>query len=165
MNVLIRPMQCEDLPAVHAIELTSYTNHWSFLAMESEWANQPFHHAFVAVERQVGTLLGYCFFWYVHQDDVSLTNIAIHALFRRQGIGKMLLNAVIAFARAEHAPAVILEVRESNVAALRFYHRHGFEVVGRRARYYQRPIEDALLMRLDLHLADAGPFPAEDHAS
>jgi [ribosomal protein S18]-alanine N-acetyltransferase len=43
-----------------------------------------------------------------------------------------------------------LEVRSSNSAALHFYERHNFQTVGRRSRYYNSPIEDALLLSAKL---------------
>jgi len=41
-------------------------------------------------------------------------------------------------------------VRASNAAALRFYERHGFQITGRRPRYYDGPIEDALLLTAEI---------------
>ena len=54
------------------------------------------------------------------------------------------------WAQTFQAASAILEVRASNVAALRFYERHKFEVVGRRPRYYTAPVEDALLLTATL---------------
>ena len=53
-------------------------------------------------------------------------------------------------ARARGVEAVYLEVRESNAAAQRMYAHRGFSRVGRRRRYYRRPEEDALILRLVL---------------
>ena len=44
----------------------------------------------------------------------------------------------------------MLEVRASNIAALRFYEHHSFEIAGRRPRYYTAPVEDALLLTATL---------------
>jgi len=44
----------------------------------------------------------------------------------------------------------LLEVRTANLAALRFYEHHGFEVIGRRKQYYVSPVEDALVLRARL---------------
>ena len=54
--------------------------------------------------------------------------------------------------RAQQAgcTAVVLEVRSSNGGAQALYRRHGFVPVGMRRRYYFAPIEDALVMRLDI---------------
>jgi len=47
------------------------------------------------------------------------------------------------------ARQIYLEVRESNAPARRLYAAHGFREVGRRKEYYRRPVEDAIVLRLD----------------
>jgi [ribosomal protein S18]-alanine N-acetyltransferase len=69
---------------------------------------------------------------------------------RRQGIGRMLVHTVLAWARDLGANEVRLEVRESNAPALRLYEACGFVVAGRRAGYYADPAEDAVLMRCQI---------------
>jgi ribosomal-protein-alanine N-acetyltransferase len=66
---------------------------------------------------------------------------------RRQGIGRMLVHTVLAWARELDANEIRLEVRESNASALRLYEACGFVVAGRRPGYYADPAEDAVLMR------------------
>jgi ribosomal-protein-alanine N-acetyltransferase len=66
---------------------------------------------------------------------------------RRHGIGSMLVHTVLAWARDRGAHEIWLEVRESNVGALRLYEACGFVVAGRRPGYYADPAEDAVLMR------------------
>jgi ribosomal-protein-alanine N-acetyltransferase len=82
--------------------------------------------------------------------DLEILNFAVRADDRRRGIGADLLRAALDWAHAFQAAHAILEVRASNLAALHFYERHRFEVVGRRARYYTAPIEDALLLTATL---------------
>ncbi|MGA7919683.1 MAG: ribosomal protein S18-alanine N-acetyltransferase [Candidatus Acidiferrales bacterium] len=86
--------------------------------------------------------------------DLEILNLAVTEDARRQGIGAALLNQALAWARIFQATHAILEVRESNLAALRFYESHKFKVVGRRARYYTAPIEDALLLTAALEFRD-----------
>jgi len=78
--------------------------------------------------------------------EIEILNFAVSPEVRRRGIGAMLLHETLAWAKTFEATHAILEVRASNAAALRFYERHNFEVVGRRPRYYISPIEDALLL-------------------
>jgi len=81
-------------------------------------------------------------------NDVEVLNLAVRPESRRRGIGTSLLGAALAWGRGFRAEKALLEVRASNLAALRFYERHGFEVRGRRPRYYTAPIEDALLLTI-----------------
>lgn len=78
--------------------------------------------------------------------DIEILNFAVQPEARRCGVGGMLLAAAMQWGSAVKAETVMLEVRASNFAALQFYERRGFSVVGRRPRYYMSPIEDALLL-------------------
>jgi len=82
--------------------------------------------------------------------DLEVLNLAVRPDERRRGVGGALLQAAISWGKVHHAENVLLEVRASNLAALRFYERHKFEVVGRRLRYYTAPVEDALLLTASL---------------
>ena len=78
--------------------------------------------------------------------DLEILNFAVEFDWRSCGIGAALLGEALKWAQTFEATHAILEVRASNLAALRFYTRHKFEVVGRRPRYYTAPVEDALLL-------------------
>jgi ribosomal-protein-alanine N-acetyltransferase len=82
--------------------------------------------------------------------DIEILNFAVRPNERRCGIGQALLCHAMQWARDLNAQNVLLEVRASNYAALHFYQRRGFAVVGRRPRYYVSPIEDALLLTAPL---------------
>jgi ribosomal-protein-alanine N-acetyltransferase len=82
--------------------------------------------------------------------ELEILNFAVESDWRRCGIGAELLTAALQWAQTFQATQAILEVRASNLAALRFYERHKFEVVGRRPRYYTAPVEDALLLTAPL---------------
>jgi [ribosomal protein S18]-alanine N-acetyltransferase len=82
--------------------------------------------------------------------ELEILNFAVESEWRRCGIGAALLTEALQWAQTFQATQAILEVRESNLAALRFYERHKFEVVGRRPRYYTAPVEDALLLTAPL---------------
>jgi ribosomal-protein-alanine N-acetyltransferase len=79
-------------------------------------------------------------------NDLEILNFAVRSDLRRSGNGASLLSAALEWGKSFRAETAILEVRESNLAALRFYERHGFQVMGRRPRYYTAPVEDALLL-------------------
>ena len=82
--------------------------------------------------------------------ELEILNFAVESDWRRCGIGAELLTAALQWAQTFQATQAILEVRASNLAALHFYERHKFEVVGRRPRYYTAPVEDALLLTAPL---------------
>ncbi len=76
----------------------------------------------------------------------ELENIVVSPEFRRRGVGRALLSALLDEARARRAERVLLEVRVSNQAAIHLYRRSGFQQLACRRDYYRDPIEDALVM-------------------
>jgi [ribosomal protein S18]-alanine N-acetyltransferase len=81
----------------------------------------------------------------------ELENMVVAPTARRQGLGKRLLDALLAAANATNSSSVFLEVRESNAAARALYEKAGFKPTGRRHAYYTSPLEDALLYRRTLN--------------
>jgi [ribosomal protein S18]-alanine N-acetyltransferase len=78
--------------------------------------------------------------------DLEILNFAVRPNGRKRGSGTALLGATLAWGETFSAEKAFLEVRASNLAALRFYEHNRFEVTGRRPRYYNAPIEDALVL-------------------
>jgi ribosomal-protein-alanine N-acetyltransferase len=76
----------------------------------------------------------------------ELENIAVLPEFRRRGLGRLLLSALLKHARLQGAERIFLEVRESNLEAIRLYEAAGFQQLGLRREYYLNPIEDALTL-------------------
>lgn len=85
--------------------------------------------------------------------DLEILNFAVRPEARRQGTGSELLREALEWGNSFKAEKAFLEVRASNQPALRFYARFGFEVTGRRPRYYTAPVEDALLLTANLPIA------------
>jgi len=83
-------------------------------------------------------------------DDAELIMIAVDPLYRRRGIGEMLLEELISEAKKREAAGIFLEVRESNEAARAMYEKAGFVVTGVRRDYYHAPRENAVIMQLQL---------------
>jgi ribosomal-protein-alanine N-acetyltransferase len=82
--------------------------------------------------------------------ELHINNMAVRPELRRRGIAAQLLGAVLSHGRSNGAHLAYLEVRAGNAAAQGLYRRCGFQVTGRRNRYYGQPVEDALLMSLSL---------------
>jgi ribosomal-protein-alanine N-acetyltransferase len=80
----------------------------------------------------------------------EIENVVVAAGFLRRGIANELIRALIQRAKNEAASALLLEVRESNLAARALYENNGFREVGRRRAYYKDPAEDAILYTLRL---------------
>ena len=79
-------------------------------------------------------------------DEGQITNIAVHPDHRRKGLGAAILRALLRHAKDAKLESVSLEVRVSNTAAIKLYESFGFEQVGKRPRFYEKPTEDAYVM-------------------
>lgn len=84
------------------------------------------------------------------QADAEIYNIAVIEREQKKGRGQSLLDAFAKICREKQAVNIWLEVRESNIKAIRFYERNGFERIQSRRNFYENPREHALLMKFML---------------
>jgi ribosomal-protein-alanine N-acetyltransferase len=103
-------------------------------------------------------VVGYAGLWF-DGDVTQVMTIGVDPAWQRHGIGRALLDALVARSRTLGAAAVLLEVRVDNAPALAMYEAFGFERIGLRKRYYQPEDKDAYTMRLLLEPA-SGQEPA-----
>ena len=155
--LVIRPALESDLEAVLKIERDSFGDPWSRESFESSLALDRMRFL-VAEEAGAGShkgeagevgVLGYVVVLLL-MDEAEIANLAVTPTTRRRGIGGLLLDRVAAEASDAGVRSLYLEVRESNSAARALYETRSFLPVGRRRGYYQRPQEDALLLKRDL---------------
>ncbi len=145
MPLAIRSAALNDVPAILALEQQAQAAaHWT-----REQYNQLVSSGVVLVAEEAGQLCGFVCAQAV-AGEWELENVVVAAGFLRRGIANELMRALIQRAKNEAASAILLEVRESNVAARRLYEKHGFREVGRRPAYYKDPAEDAILYTLRL---------------
>jgi ribosomal-protein-alanine N-acetyltransferase len=136
-------MRPEDLDQIVAIERVSFSMPWSRGAFLYEMEQNRVARCWVM--RQGARVNGYLCLWEI-AEEIHITNIAVHPDARRRGIGRALLQQVIADARHRRLRLAVLEVRPSNDEARALYESFGFRVVGRRHGYYYDTGEDALVM-------------------
>ena len=98
----------------------------------------------------VGFAVGRSFDLGAEGRSVELTNIGVRQVFQGQHFGSLLLRSFLSKCLNSQVSNVVLEVRETNRTARRFYEHFGFIVTGRRTRFYSDPPEDALTMMLHL---------------
>lgn len=145
LTVLITDVEVGEISRIAEIERHSFADPWSrdsfrqLLGAPTVW--------FRCAREGVGMPpLGYVVAWFA-ADEGEIANLAVDPEVRRRGIGAALLDAALGEAARRAASAVYLEVRESNVQARRLYASRGFVAVGRRIRYYRKPVEDAVVLR------------------
>jgi len=130
---------------VLSIEKRSFANPWSMSAFLGEIANRGISYPYVIVSESGDKIIGYIIYWKL-EEEVQISNFAIHPDYRRCGLGKKVLRDVLEELRKSGALYVFLEVRPSNFPARFLYEKMGFEVFGVRKNYYRSPDEDALIM-------------------
>lgn len=144
--VTIRPARDSDLDDVAAIERSVFNDPWSRRSF-ADLVNASGVHFLVASDERA--VIGYAIVLMTGVES-ELANLAVARLAQHRGTGRRLLGEAMAAARARGCREMFLEVRASNAAAIKLYSSSGFEAVGRRVRYYARPIEDAIVMRARL---------------
>jgi len=144
-NIIIRPMERTDLDEVLAVEQVSYPVPWKLEHFLQE-IHSPLAFPFVAVVD--GQVAGYLCLMSLFE-EAQIMNIAVAPEFRRKGVARVLLDLAIATAREKGAENLVLEVRESNSAAIALYEGYGFQRYFVRKGYYEGK-EDAILMERSL---------------
>jgi ribosomal-protein-alanine N-acetyltransferase len=139
-------MTTADIGNVIAIERASFQFPWSTRFFLDELQVDCARSILAEVE---GRIVGYVLFWFL-PEEVDIHNIAVHPNFRRQGIGRLLLEQVVAAARRQDRVRVTLDVRFSNAPAQNLYRSFGFVTRGVRKGYYSDNGEDAVVMALEL---------------
>jgi ribosomal-protein-alanine N-acetyltransferase len=152
----IRVAEVGDVAGVVALErVIAEAPHWAtgqYAAMVVDDVGGAVRRCFFIGEAE-GRLLGFAVGKVIGSDDegvAELESVVVETSARRRGVGKALCAAVADWCRGRGAAALELEVRAGSVGAIALYAGLGFVVIGRRVGYYRDPVEDALLMRLDL---------------
>lgn len=138
---LVEPTE-GDRRAILALEAASFSNPWTPDSFDAMLATRVSH---LYVARDTAGIVAFCACW-VFDDELHVNTIAVDATRRREGIGRALIAGVLGRTGARRAT---LEVRSSNVAALRLYESFGFIVTAVRPRYYENPEEDGLILWLN----------------
>lgn len=92
-----------------------------------------------------GEIIAYAGLWKIF-DEGHITNIAVKDSYRNKGVGKGLMSSLLTNTAKIGIDSFTLEVRRSNIGAIKLYESLGFEVAGIRKNFYDKPNEDALIM-------------------
>ena len=132
-----------DLEQIVRLEEESFSNPWTAEGL-AEMLNAPVTQLHVA-RLPSREIVGFCACWVI-EEELHINTVAVKHSLRRQGIATRLLQHLLKTTGINRAT---LEVRRSNVAALKLYERLGFTTTAVRPRYYTNPEEDALILWLN----------------
>lgn len=137
-----RRMKEKDLEQVVSIEKDTFSMPWSREDFLSSM-NNPLHIYVVACENDI--IYGYCGMWGIVGEG-QINNVAVKKEFQGKGIGFSLVQFLLEEGYKQGLEAFTLEVRESNLSAIHVYKKVGFENVGIRKNFYDKPKENAVIM-------------------
>lgn len=137
-----RNMKKQDAEAVALLETLNFSDAWSRQSLLETYEQR---QSFITVAEEDGDIIGYCIIYFV-MDEGEIARIAVHPKEQRRGVGWQLLDYTCETCREKKIGRVLLDVRESNMPARKFYEHYGFTKDGVRKNFYEKPEEDAILM-------------------
>lgn len=143
-KIRVRIAKSSDLDDIYELDVQTFAMPWSKEALSYDILEND--NAFVIVAEYEGEFAGYADIWTV-LDEADLNSIAVRVDFRRKGIGDAIMIAMTEMLSASGVATINLEVRVSNMPAIKLYKKYGFNECGVRPGYYLDNGEDALIMK------------------
>ncbi len=149
-EIQIAEVSEQEAAAIARLEQIIFSDAWSVQAIQETW-RQPC--ALVAGAKLGRSLVGYGILYYVAGEG-EIVRIAVDASVRRQGVAGRLLKHLEDSCKKKGGVRLLLDVRESNSAAIAFYKKYGFTEDGIRKKFYTNPAENAILMSRRINKTD-----------
>lgn len=140
--MIIRKMTDADIKNAAEIEKLCFVHPWSEQSIKDEMAKE---NSVFLMAYEGENPIGYVGLSVVF-DEGYMGNLAVIEAYRRNGVGRALMRELLNECLKLDLAFATLEVRASNIPAIKLYQSFGFDEVGRRKNYYKEPLEDALLL-------------------
>lgn len=141
-KTMVRRMTMEDAAAVAEMEHQLFADAWSEKAVLDTLG---LSNTICLTAEKAGRITGYLLA-YTAADEAEIARIAVAKEFQRQGAARTMLEELFDLCAQQEVGKVLLDVRESNAAARSLYEHAGFKEDGVRQKFYENPVEDAILM-------------------
>ena len=141
-EITFRKMTPEDAEQVAEIDFKSFSVPWK---MTDYWKYAQEKNIEAVVGEIDKKIIAYAAA-FVSFDEAEVFKIAVEPELRGNGFGTKIFSALLEVCKSRGANKITLEVRPSNIAAVKMYENFGLRSVGRRKNYYTNPVEDALIM-------------------
>lgn len=150
-GITYREMIGFDLPVIVSIEREVYRGDaWTMSQFKEELAAVPKNRYYIVAQNDSNEIVGYAGAFSPDMNlDADVLTLTVTPEYRRQGIGRALLNMVIEWAERRKAPNIFLEVREGNIEASPLYVGAGFHAISTRSNYYSLGV-NAVIMKKEL---------------
>lgn len=144
MKLNFRKITAGDIDRVYQIETECFNAPWPRSAFE-EIVDKKDADYFLAEDIETGEIVGGCVLFYILEEG-DIFNVEVTQRYRGRGIATQILKYAIEQGTLAGIKEFTLEVRVSNISAIRVYEKNGFESEGIRPGFYSNPKEDALIM-------------------
>lgn len=140
----IRELEERDIEPISKIESESFSMPWSADAFRRLLSDS---NSVYLVAEEDGVVVGSCGVSDVCGEG-NIDNVVVDKNYRNRGIATALMDETLRRGRERGIRDFTLEVRVSNLPAIRVYEKMGFVSEGIRPRFYEKPTEDAMIMWL-----------------
>lgn len=138
----LREMKLNDSVRIAELEQEIFTDAWTQTGIEETFVQS---HSVIVVAEEDSKIQGYCIL-YVVLDEAEIARIGVTERVRHGGVGSLILQFGEKICKEKGVERLLLDVREGNLPARKFYEKHGFLVDGIRKNFYDNPKEDGVLM-------------------
>lgn len=140
--LVIREMQQEDVPLVAALEEQTFSQPWSEHGFRQEVGRKDRLFVVACLDGELAGYMGML----ALAGEGDITNVAVESRYRRRGIACLMLKTALEWGQEMGISEFTLEVRVGNQAAISLYEGLGFQGEGVRRGFYDKPVEDGLIM-------------------
>ena len=141
MDLKIENMTSNNLESIKDILLSDFDDFWNYNILKKELECSNSHFIIVKNNNEIVGFAGLK----VIVDEADIMNIVVKKTFRHNGIGSILLENLISYAKDNNLKTITLEVNEHNLSAIRLYDKFNFDHIGIRKKYYNGE-SDAIIM-------------------
>ena len=141
-KITIRKMNIEDIPAVFEIEQSIFSIPWSEKSFKDSLESENTNFVVALCNDEIVGYIG----MYVFGEEADISNVAVSLKHRRKHIAQNMLDYILDWSQNKKIKNLTLEVRETNVPAIKLYEKNGFKEAGIRKDYYEKPKENAVIM-------------------
>jgi len=142
MEITVRGLRDEDIEELSRIESESFSMPWSAQDFRDLLTRS---YCDYLVAEAGGKVIGCCGFTDICNEG-NIDNVVVDAAWRGRGVAQLMLKSLLSRGEERGIRAFTLEVRAGNEAAIHIYEKLGFRSVGVRPRFYEKPVEDAVIM-------------------
>lgn len=144
-GIVFRRMVQADADGVARVEAACMPVPWSRQSFWEEASHTDAHYLLAVDTEKDDLIVAYAGCW-VLANEGHITNVAVEPSYQGIGLGRRLMEELIAYVKRLGVDSMTLEVRPSNVRAIGLYTSLGFKSVGQRPKYYTNPVEAAEIM-------------------